>query len=108
MGDAAVNFGGPVALDGLISCFRARPLPNGKSVMGNVYVSGELKVLEGLLKKKEARLKLYLGHAGWAPGQLQGGRPGQLDPGAGRRLHRVPEVSRCDLARALEAGDYCR
>jgi putative transcriptional regulator len=73
MGDPAVNFGGPVALDGLMFLFQSEDPPDaGKSVMGNVYVSGELKVLEDLLKKKETRLKVYLGHAGWAPGQLEG------------------------------------
>jgi putative transcriptional regulator len=72
-GDPPVNFGGPVALDGLMFLFQSEAPPeDGKSVMGDVYVSGERKVLEALLKKKEARLKLYLGHAGWAPGQLQG------------------------------------
>ena len=42
--------------------------------MGDVYFSGDRKLLEQLLKKKEGRdrLKLYLGHAGWAPAQLQG------------------------------------
>ncbi|HJS74215.1 MAG TPA: YqgE/AlgH family protein [Vicinamibacteria bacterium] len=73
MGDPDVNFGGPVALDGLMFLFQSEAPPEkGNTVMGNVYVSGERKVLEGLLRKKEARLKLYLGHAGWAPGQLQG------------------------------------
>jgi putative transcriptional regulator len=71
--DPPVNFGGPVALDGLTFLFQAdAPPENGKSVMDGVYFSGERKVLEKLLEKKEARLKLYLGHAGWAPGQLQG------------------------------------
>jgi putative transcriptional regulator len=72
-GDAVVNFGGPVALDGLMFLFQSEAPPEkGTSVMGDVYFSGERKVLEKLLKKKEDRLKLYLGHAGWAPGQLQG------------------------------------
>ena len=73
MEDPPVNFGGPVALDGLMFLFQSEDPPDaGKSVMGNVYVSGELKILEDLLKKKETRLKVYLGHAGWAPGQLEG------------------------------------
>ncbi len=74
-GDPSLNFGGPVALDGLMFLFQSDvPPENGKSVMRDVYFSGERKVLEKLLKKKEGRerLKLYLGHAGWAPGQLQG------------------------------------
>jgi putative transcriptional regulator len=72
-GDPPVNFGGPVALDGLMFLFQSdAPPENGKGVMDGVYFSGERKVLEKLLKKKETRLKLYLGHAGWGPGQLQG------------------------------------
>jgi putative transcriptional regulator len=74
-GDPALNFGGPVALDGLLFLFQSEAPPDdGTSVMGDVYFSGERKVLEKLLKRKEDRdrLKLYLGHAGWAPGQLQG------------------------------------
>lgn len=74
-GDPALNFGGPVALDGLLFLFQSSAPPDdGKSVMGDVYFSGERKILERLLKRKEGRdrLKLYLGHAGWAPGQLLG------------------------------------
>lgn len=74
-GDPALNFGGPVALDGLMFLFRSDAPPEDlKSVMGDVYFSGDRELLEKLLKKKEGRdrLKLYLGHAGWSPGQLQG------------------------------------
>ncbi len=74
-GDPALNFGGPVALDGLMFLFQSDDAPaDAKSVMGDVYFSGDRELLETLLKKKEGRdrLKLYLGHSGWAPGQLQG------------------------------------
>ena len=73
--DPALNFGGPVALDGLMFLFKSEAPPaDVKSVMSDVYFSGDRELLEKLLKKKEGRdrLKLYLGHAGWAPGQLQG------------------------------------
>jgi putative transcriptional regulator len=74
-GDPSLNFGGPVALDGLLFLFRSDDPPEEvPNVMGNVYFSGKQELLEKLLKKKEGpdRLKLYLGHAGWSPGQLQG------------------------------------
>jgi putative transcriptional regulator len=74
-GDPSLNFGGPVALDGLMFLYQSGDPPaDAKSVMGDVYFSGDRQLLEKLLKKKEGsdRLKLYLGHAGWAPGQLQG------------------------------------
>jgi putative transcriptional regulator len=74
-GDPNLNFGGPVALDGLLFLFESDDPPeDATGVMGEVYFSGQRELLEELLKRKEGRdrLKLYLGHAGWAPGQLQG------------------------------------
>jgi putative transcriptional regulator len=74
-GDPSLNFGGPVALDGLMFLFQSDDAPaDAKSVMSDVYFSGDRELLETLLKKKGGRdrLKLYLGHAGWAPGQLRG------------------------------------
>ena len=74
-GDPSLNFGGPVALDGLMFLFESDDPPaDAKIVMSDVYFSGDRDLLETLLKKKEGRdrVKLYLGHAGWAPGQLQG------------------------------------
>jgi putative transcriptional regulator len=74
-GDPSLNFGGPVALDGLMFLFQSdEPPADAKTVLSGVYFSGDQELLEKLLKKREGsdRLKLYLGHAGWAPGQLQG------------------------------------
>lgn len=74
-GDPSLNFGGPVALDGLLFLFESSDPPeDATSVMGGVYFSGKRELLEKLLKQKNARerLKVYLGHSGWAPGQLQG------------------------------------
>jgi putative transcriptional regulator len=76
--DPVLHFGGPVALDGLLFVFRSKEPPKPgegpKGVMGDVFFSGDRKLLEKLLKKKEASegLKVYVGHAGWAPGQLEG------------------------------------
>ena len=73
--DPELQFGGPVAMDGLMFLFRSdQPPENVRSVMGDVYFSGERKTLQDLLKRKDGRdrLKVYVGHAGWAPGQLQG------------------------------------
>lgn len=74
-GDPSLNFGGPVALDGLIFLFESGDPPeDATSVMGGVYFSGKRELLEKLLKQKDGRerLKVYVGHSGWAPGQLQG------------------------------------
>jgi putative transcriptional regulator len=76
--DPELQFGGPVAMDGLMFLFRSdeppEPPENVKNVMGDVYFSGERETLQDLLKRKDDRdrLKVYVGHAGWAPGQLQG------------------------------------
>jgi putative transcriptional regulator len=73
--DPSLHFGGPVGLDGLLFLFESdEPPKDAKSVMDGVYYSGDREVLQKLLKKKADRdpLKVYLGHAGWAPGQLQG------------------------------------
>jgi putative transcriptional regulator len=70
----ALHFGGPVALNGLLFLFRSEDPPGDVApVMGNVYFSGDRKILEKLVSggENQDRLKLYLGHAGWAPGQLQ-------------------------------------
>ena len=67
-------FGGPVALNGLLFVFRSARPPEGAShVMGDVYFSAELEVLEKALKRKtsSSALRLFLGHSGWGPGQLK-------------------------------------
>ncbi len=73
--DPSLHFGGPVGLDGLLYLFESDDPPKDvNSVLSGVFYSGDRKLLGKLLKKKEGRgrLKVYLGHAGWSPGQLQG------------------------------------
>ena len=69
----ALHFGGPVALEGLIFLFRSDEPPEGvDGVMGNVYFSSNPEVLDGLIEEERGpeELRLYLGHSGWAPRQL--------------------------------------
>ena len=66
-------FGGPVALNSLLYLFRsAEPRKTAIRVMDGVYFSGDKELLDLLLDEKFNRneLHLYLGHAGWAAGQL--------------------------------------
>jgi putative transcriptional regulator len=68
-------FGGPVALSGLMYLFRSAEAPEGADhVMDDVYYSGDAELLEKLLKagKERDELLAFLGHAGWASGQLDG------------------------------------
>jgi putative transcriptional regulator len=73
--DPSLHFGGPVGLDGLLFLFQADDPPtDAKSVLSGVFYSGDRELLGKLLKKKDrrSRVKVYVGHAGWSPGQLQG------------------------------------
>jgi len=68
-----LHFGGPVAIDGLVVLFRSEtPPPNADPVMEDVYYSGDRNVLEELIRdeKRSGELRLFVGHSGWAPGQL--------------------------------------
>jgi putative transcriptional regulator len=65
--------GGPVAVDGLLVLFRSDTPPSeAEHVVEDVYYSGERDVLEKLLRegRESSELRLFLGHSGWAPGQL--------------------------------------
>ena len=71
--DHDLYFGGPVALDGLLYLFRStEPRKTASQVMDDVHFSGDKELLDRLLDEKVKRneLHLYLGHAGWAAGQL--------------------------------------
>ena len=70
----SLHFGGPVGLDGLLFLFKSdEPIEDADQVMDHVYYSGGRNVLESLLDegKGPEELRVYLGHAGWAPGQLR-------------------------------------
>jgi putative transcriptional regulator len=69
----ALYFGGPVALDGLLVVFRsATKVTGAEEVMAGVYFSGDREVLARLLKEGRPgdELRLFIGHSGWAPRQL--------------------------------------
>jgi putative transcriptional regulator len=69
-----VYFGGPVEFGTVWYLFRAKTAPaTAIRVCGGVYVSSDDKLLLKLLGRPNPMqgLRLFLGHAGWYPGQLQ-------------------------------------
>jgi putative transcriptional regulator len=70
----SVFFGGPVALPYLRFVFRAQePRDNTLRLMDDVYLGESGALLKDLFGDKRAagEVRIYAGHAGWGPGQLQ-------------------------------------
>ena len=69
-----IYFGGPVDVDRVWFLFRART-PPAKSVAAfdDFYLSGDLELLVKLLARAKPMedLRIVVGYAGWAPGQLE-------------------------------------
>jgi putative transcriptional regulator len=69
-----VFLGGPVARNVLAFLFRsAEPRKNAIAVLDGVYLSFDAELLAQLLAREKPGegLRVYAGHAGWAPGQLE-------------------------------------
>ncbi len=69
-----IFFGGPVARQGLVFVVRsAQPPRRAIRVLKDVHITAEREEIDGLLKRPEPTkgLRVYAGHSGWAPGQLQ-------------------------------------
>ncbi len=71
--DGNLYLGGPVALNGLVLLIRSdESLEDAANVFGSVHVSASLELLNEMINKTkgETAVRLYVGHSGWGPGQL--------------------------------------
>lgn len=70
----ALNFGGPVGVSMIFMLLRSEAAAPGMAhVAGDVYISADRDVLDAALavKKPATELRFYIGHSGWAAGQLE-------------------------------------
>jgi putative transcriptional regulator len=66
--------GGPVELQGVLALLRSNTPPEGASrVAGNLYLLSSKQSLGTALSegRKASELRIFLGYAGWGPGQLE-------------------------------------
>jgi putative transcriptional regulator len=69
-----VYFGGPVELESVWFLFRAAKMPeHAVQAFDDIYLSADRELLLQLLGRPKPMdgLRIFVGHAGWAPGQLQ-------------------------------------
>jgi putative transcriptional regulator len=69
-----VYSGGPVQKENLLILHRIRKtVPEAQPIFDGVCLGGDLEVLEELSSEGETEdlVRVYMGYAGWAPGQLQ-------------------------------------
>jgi putative transcriptional regulator len=66
-------YGGPVGLPMILMLVRSESATEGMAhVANNVYISADRRVFDEVLalKKSESEVHFYIGHSGWAAGQL--------------------------------------
>lgn len=71
--DSKLYIGGPVAAWGVIMLINSSRAPSrAEHVFGNVYTSGDFELLNETISSGvfATHVRLYAGHAGWIPGQL--------------------------------------
>jgi putative transcriptional regulator len=67
----SVYFGGPVFPHHLLFLLRSDSAPEGtRRVLRGVYLGSDELVLKRIIAEGEDEFRVYAGHAGWAPGQL--------------------------------------
>lgn len=66
-----IHFGGPVQLNTLWFLFHAPQPPSvALPVLGDLYLSADAGVLDGLLAQERGIERFFVGYSGWAPAQL--------------------------------------
>ena len=102
--DDRVFFGGPVSPQTVSFVFRADKAPDeAMEVMAGVYISSDTDLLHELLAREKPTdgLRVFVGYAGWAPGQLEGevahGDWHRMDANARALFERRPESLWYDL-----------
>jgi len=71
--DGRLYLGGPVATYGIMLLLRSEATPkDAEHVFNNVYASGSRELLLEMIQTgvDSTTIRLYAGHAGWSPGQL--------------------------------------
>jgi putative transcriptional regulator len=69
-----VYIGGPVAANHMLLLVRSGSEPEeSRHIFEDVYVSSSQTALQQMIEKSDGgnRFRVYAGHAGWAPGQLE-------------------------------------
>jgi putative transcriptional regulator len=69
----ALYYGGPVGLPMILMLVRSESAAEGMAhVVDDVYISSDRRVLDEVIaaKKPDSELRFYIGHSGWAAGQL--------------------------------------
>ncbi len=67
--DTRLHLGGPVA--GPLMALHGQPFESEIEVLPGLHFCADLESLQKLLSLNEQPLKLFVGYAGWSPGQLE-------------------------------------
>lgn len=71
-GKEAVYLGGPVSVDQMLLLLRSATRPeDAHQVFADIYASASRTLLRKTTEDAGASMRVYVGYAGWAPGQLE-------------------------------------